>query len=107
MTEHILEVKDLVKHFPVTQGIVFKKTIGQVRAVDGVTFDLRAGETLGLVGESGCGKSTLARVLMGLEKPTAGTVLYKGKDISKLRRQRRCAGCAARSRSSCRTRTPR
>ena len=66
---------------------MFKKTIGQVKAVDGVSFDLHAGETLGVVGESGCGKSTLARVLMNLEKPTAGTVRYKGKDISKLRRR--------------------
>ncbi|MDG4804756.1 dipeptide ABC transporter ATP-binding protein [Micromonospora sp. WMMD980] len=84
MTENIIEVRDLVKHYPVTQGIVFKKTIGQVKAVDGVSFELRTGETLGVVGESGCGKSTLARVLMNLEKPTAGQVLYKGQDISKL-----------------------
>ncbi|WP_444948892.1 ABC transporter ATP-binding protein [Micromonospora ureilytica] len=84
MSENILEVNDLVKHYPVTQGVVFKKTVGQVKAVDGVSFDLRAGETLGVVGESGCGKSTLARVLMNLEKPTAGNVVYKGQDISKL-----------------------
>ncbi|MEU1242742.1 dipeptide ABC transporter ATP-binding protein [Micromonospora parva] len=84
MSENILEVRDLVKHYPVTQGVVFKKTVGQVKAVDGVSFDLRAGETLGVVGESGCGKSTLARVLMNLEKPTEGSVLYKGQDISKL-----------------------
>nr|WP_228532324.1 dipeptide ABC transporter ATP-binding protein [Micromonospora sp. ANENR4] len=74
----------MVKHYPVTRGVVFKKTIGQVKAVDGVSFDLKAGETLGVVGESGCGKSTLARVLMNLEKPTSGQVLYKGQDISKL-----------------------
>ncbi|MEU8208183.1 dipeptide ABC transporter ATP-binding protein [Micromonospora sp. NPDC049044] len=84
MSENILEVNDLVKHYPVTQGVVFKKTVGQVKAVDGVSFGLRAGETLGVVGESGCGKSTLARVLMNLEKPTAGNVVYKGQDISKL-----------------------
>ncbi|MEU4334384.1 dipeptide ABC transporter ATP-binding protein [Micromonospora lupini] len=84
MSENILEVSDLVKHYPVTQGVVFKKTVGQVKAVDGVSFGLRAGETLGVVGESGCGKSTLARVLMNLEKPTAGSVVYKGQDISKL-----------------------
>ncbi|MET8262107.1 ABC transporter ATP-binding protein [Micromonospora sp. NPDC005553] len=84
MSENILEVNDLVKHYPVTQGVVFKKTVGQVKAVDGVSFGLRAGETLGVVGESGCGKSTLARVLMNLEKPTAGKVVYKGQDISKL-----------------------
>ncbi|WP_328420290.1 dipeptide ABC transporter ATP-binding protein [Micromonospora sp. NBC_00389] len=84
MSENIIEVHDLVKHYPVTQGVVFKKTVGQVKAVDGVSFGLRAGETLGVVGESGCGKSTLARVLMNLEKPTAGSVVYKGQDISKL-----------------------
>ncbi|WP_431885206.1 ABC transporter ATP-binding protein [Micromonospora wenchangensis] len=84
MTDNIIEVRDLVKHYPVTRGIVFKKTIGQVKAVDGVSFDLKAGETLGVVGESGCGKSTLSRVLMNLEKPTAGTVHYKGQDIAKL-----------------------
>ncbi|MEU9506772.1 dipeptide ABC transporter ATP-binding protein [Micromonospora sp. NPDC048170] len=84
MTENILEVRDLVKHYPVTRGVVFKKTIGHVKAVDGVSFELKAGETLGVVGESGCGKSTLARVLMNLEKPTAGSVHYKGQDISKL-----------------------
>ena len=84
MSENILEVRDLVKHYPVTQGVVFKKTVGQVKAVDGVSFGLRTGETLGVVGESGCGKSTLARVLMNLEKPTAGSVHYKGQDISKL-----------------------
>ncbi|MGC4856131.1 ABC transporter ATP-binding protein [Micromonospora sp. DT4] len=84
MSENILEVRDLVKHYPVTQGVVFKKTVGHVKAVDGVSFGLRAGETLGVVGESGCGKSTLARVLMNLEKPTAGSVVYKGQDISKL-----------------------
>ncbi|MFD0782875.1 ABC transporter ATP-binding protein [Micromonospora azadirachtae] len=84
MTEAIFEVRDLVKHYPVTRGVVFRKTVGHVKAVDGVSFDLRQGETLGVVGESGCGKSTLARVLMNLEKPTGGSVLYKGQDISKL-----------------------
>jgi oligopeptide transport system ATP-binding protein len=81
VSEAILEVNDLVKYYPVTQGIVFRRTIGQVRAVDGVSLELKAGETLGVVGESGCGKSTLARVLMNLEKPTRGSVKYRGKDI--------------------------
>jgi oligopeptide transport system ATP-binding protein len=79
--EPILRVRDLVKHFPVTQGVVFRRTIGQVRAVDGVSFDLHKGETLGVVGESGCGKSTLAQVLMRLEKPTSGSATFEGKDM--------------------------
>ncbi|MQA79034.1 MAG: dipeptide ABC transporter ATP-binding protein [Streptosporangiales bacterium] len=83
--ENVLEIRDLVKHFPLTQGIVFKRTVGHVKAVDGVSFDLKAGETLGLVGESGCGKSTLAKLLMALEKPTAGSILYRDQDIARLR----------------------
>ncbi|WP_258049862.1 ABC transporter ATP-binding protein [Streptomyces finlayi] len=82
--EPILEVRDLVKHYPLTQGILIKKQIGAVKAVDGVSFDLAAGETLGIVGESGCGKSTVARMLVHLERPTAGAILYKGEDITKL-----------------------
>ncbi|MCM2421405.1 dipeptide ABC transporter ATP-binding protein [Streptomyces sp. RKAG337] len=74
----------MVKHFPLTQGILFRKQVGAVKAVDGVDFDLYQGETLGIVGESGCGKSTVARLLMNLETPTAGQVLYKGEDITKL-----------------------
>ncbi|MEV6549720.1 dipeptide ABC transporter ATP-binding protein [Streptomyces sp. NPDC051597] len=84
MTEAILEVRDLVKHYPLTRGILFKKQIGAVRAVDGVSFDLAAGETLGIVGESGCGKSTVARMLVNLERPTAGQIKYKGTDITKM-----------------------
>ncbi|MFF8773731.1 ABC transporter ATP-binding protein [Kitasatospora sp. NPDC015120] len=84
MAEPILEVKDLVKHYPLTQGILFKKQVGAVKAVDGVSFDLARGETLGIVGESGCGKSTLAKVLMHLERATSGQVLFKGEDITKL-----------------------
>jgi oligopeptide transport system ATP-binding protein len=79
--EPILRVENLVKHFPLTQGILFKRQIGAVQAVDGVNFDLYPGETLGLVGESGCGKSTTARLLLRLEKATAGAAYYKGKDI--------------------------
>ncbi|MFE1413853.1 ABC transporter ATP-binding protein [Streptomyces sp. NPDC058746] len=84
MAEPLLEVKDLVKHYPLTQGIVFRKQIGAVKAVDGVSFALRAGETLGIVGESGCGKSTVAKMLVNLERPTAGAISYKGEDITKL-----------------------
>jgi oligopeptide transport system ATP-binding protein len=90
----ILRVEGVVKHFPITRGIIFQSKIGEVKAVDGVSFDLREGETLGVVGESGCGKSTLARLIMRLEPPTSGRVLYQGKDIftlppGELRRLRR------------------
>jgi oligopeptide transport system ATP-binding protein len=83
--ERILEVRDLVKHFPLTHGIVLKRTIGAIKAVDGVSFDLHRGETLGVVGESGCGKSTLAKLLMALERPTSGEVQIKGVDMAKAR----------------------
>ncbi|MEV5375366.1 peptide ABC transporter ATP-binding protein [Streptosporangium nondiastaticum] len=82
--EAILEVRDLVKHYPLTRGILFKKQVGAVHAVDGVSFDLRRGETLGIVGESGCGKSTVAKLLVHLERPTSGRILYKGEDITRL-----------------------
>jgi oligopeptide transport system ATP-binding protein len=94
VSEPILQVTDLVKHFPVQVGVLFKRTIGHVKAVDGVSFDLQRGETLGVVGESGCGKSTLAQVLMRLEKATSGSVTFEGRDIfslqgAELRRLRR------------------
>jgi oligopeptide transport system ATP-binding protein len=82
--EPVLEVRGLVKHFPLTKGIVFKKQIGAVRAVDGVDLKLYKGETLGLVGESGCGKSTTARLLMRLDQPTEGQILFHGEDIARL-----------------------
>jgi oligopeptide transport system ATP-binding protein len=77
----VLDVQNLVKHFPLTRGIVFKRHVGDVKAVDGVSFQLRKGETLGIVGESGCGKSTLAKLLMRLETPTSGQAFFEGKDI--------------------------
>ncbi|MEW2290045.1 dipeptide ABC transporter ATP-binding protein [Streptomyces sp. NPDC047841] len=83
-TEPLLEVTGLVKHYPLTRGVLFRKQIGAVRAVDGVDFTLAQGETLGIVGESGCGKSTVARLLCGLERPTAGTVTFRGEDITRL-----------------------
>ncbi|WAU85113.1 dipeptide ABC transporter ATP-binding protein [Streptomyces sp. Qhu-G9] len=82
--EPILQVRGLVKHYPLTQGVLFRKQVGAVRAVDGVDFALGAGETLGIVGESGCGKSTVAKMLVNLERPTAGEIRYKGEDVTKL-----------------------
>ncbi|MBV6700799.1 dipeptide ABC transporter ATP-binding protein [Kitasatospora aureofaciens] len=84
MAEPILEVRDLVKYYPLTQGILFKRQVGAVKAVDGISFELMKGETLGIVGESGCGKSTLAKVLMNLERATSGEVRFKGQDITRL-----------------------
>ncbi|ANN15224.1 peptide ABC transporter ATP-binding protein [Amycolatopsis orientalis] len=85
MSEPILRVENLVKYFPVRAGVLIKRTIGHVKAVDGVSFDLMPGETLGVVGESGCGKSTLAQVLMRLEEPTSGRASFEGRDIFALR----------------------
>ncbi|MFH8338585.1 ABC transporter ATP-binding protein [Streptomyces sp. AM6-12] len=82
--EPVLEVSGLVKHYPLTRGVLFKKRIGAVRAVDGVDFTLGRGETLGIVGESGCGKSTVAKLLCNLERPTAGSIRFKGEDITRL-----------------------
>ena len=82
MSEVVLETRDLVKHFPLTRGIVIKTKYGAVRAVDGVNIQLKRGETLGVVGESGCGKSTLAKLLVGLERPTSGSIVIQGHDMS-------------------------
>ncbi|MFQ6026995.1 MAG: ABC transporter ATP-binding protein [Dehalococcoidia bacterium] len=79
--EHLLEVKDLKKHFPVTKGLLLSKVTGYLKAVDGISFTVDSGKTLGIVGESGCGKSTTAKMLLMLEQPTEGTILYQGEDI--------------------------
>jgi oligopeptide/dipeptide ABC transporter ATP-binding protein len=83
--EPLLQVRDLVKHFPITRGIIFRRQIGAVRAVDGVSFDVRRGETLGIVGETGCGKSTTAKLMMRLYDATSGEVRFEGQDITSLR----------------------
>jgi oligopeptide transport system ATP-binding protein len=91
----LMHVKDLVKHFPITQGIVIQRQVGAVRAVDGISFDIHKGETLGLVGESGCGKSTTGRTVLQLYRPTSGSVVFddvdlvklKGNDLRKMRRK--------------------
>jgi oligopeptide/dipeptide ABC transporter ATP-binding protein len=83
----LLEVRNLVKHFPITQGIIFRREIGRVHAVEDVTFSIKPGETLGLVGESGCGKSTTARLVMRLLDSTSGSIRFEGEDITHLPRR--------------------
>jgi oligopeptide transport system ATP-binding protein len=84
VSEVILEVENLVKHFPIRQGVLVKRTVGQIKAVDGLSVQLHKGETLGIVGESGCGKSTFAKLLMNLETPTSGAIRYMGRDVLRL-----------------------
>ena len=82
--EKLIEVRNLKMHFPVTEGIIIPKVVAHVKAVDGISFDIRKGETLGLVGESGCGKTTTGRCILQLERPTAGEIIYNGKNLNKL-----------------------
>jgi oligopeptide/dipeptide ABC transporter ATP-binding protein len=84
--DELLVVENLTKHFPVTKGILFQKQVGAVKAVDGVSFAVNEGETIGVVGESGCGKSTMARCLVRLLDPTSGRVSFRGSDITRLSR---------------------
>ena len=83
--EPLVQVRDLVKHFPITRGILIQRKIGSVRAVDGVSFEVKRGETLGIVGETGCGKSTTARLVMRLLDATSGAVRFDGRDITRLK----------------------
>ncbi len=81
----ILSIKGLKMYFPITRGIIFQKHVGDIKAVDGVSFDIKRGETLGLVGESGCGKSTTGRAILQLYRPTAGSVEFEGEDLTTLK----------------------
>jgi peptide/nickel transport system ATP-binding protein/oligopeptide transport system ATP-binding protein len=82
MSDALVEVRNVVKHFPITRGIIFQRQVGAVHAIDDVSFDVMRGETLGIVGETGCGKSTTARVVMRLLEPTSGTIRFDGRDIT-------------------------
>ena len=84
-SDALMSVTGLTKHFPVTRGIIVRRRVGLVRSVDDVTFDVARGETLGIVGESGCGKTTTARMLTRLIEPTAGQIIFDGRDITHLR----------------------
>ena len=83
----ILSVRNLKKHFPINAGFILQRQVGAVRAVDGISFDVKRGETLGLVGESGCGKSTTGRTILQLYKPTDGQVIYDGQDLTSISSQ--------------------
>jgi peptide/nickel transport system ATP-binding protein/oligopeptide transport system ATP-binding protein len=88
MAPPLVEVRELVKHFPLQRGVILRRGSAVVHAVDGISFDVRAGETLGIVGESGCGKTTTARLLLRLVDPTSGTIAFDGEDITATRGSR-------------------
>ena len=82
--ETLVEVRDLKMHFPITEGAIVPRVVAHVKAVDGISFDIKKGETLGLVGESGCGKTTTGRCILQLENATSGEIIYDGQDLNKL-----------------------
>lgn len=86
MTEKLIEVEDLKKWFPIKKGF-FKRTVGYIKAVDGICFYVNRGETLGVVGESGCGKSTMGRSVLRLIEPTGGKIIFEGEDITKIKKE--------------------
>src|SRR5512134_3204573 len=81
----LVRVRGLKKHFPITSGVIFQRQVGAVKAVDDVSFDVYKGETLGLVGESGCGKSTTGRTVLQLYRPTAGSVVFEGNELTTMK----------------------
>ena len=86
-TDAVIQLEDCRKYFPMSKGLLIRHNIGQVKAVDGVSFEIRPGQTYSLVGESGCGKSTVGRTLLNLYQPTAGQVLYQGTDLATLNKR--------------------
>jgi oligopeptide/dipeptide ABC transporter ATP-binding protein len=87
MSETLLDIRHLQKYFPVMKGVIFQKPIGWVKAVDDVSYTINTGETLGLVGESGCGKTTTSKLILLLEKPTGGAIIFRGHDLQSLERE--------------------
>ena len=104
---NLIEVRDLVKHFPIKRGVIFQRQVGAVKAVDGVSFDVKQGETLGIVGETGCGKSTTARLLVPADGPHARARSRSTVATSAPRRAMSSRRCTATCRWSSRTRTRR